>query len=242
MIIELSEIIDASDYDEYAPKVYLGLLLFAGMEAASELDVTKPDGMVSSAEASSQLGRSITATRGLVANVTVKSQFTIWIERLDRIITDPGFTPADRVSAGSYSLPSISGGPPAFDLGELPGAYTFTLESATKTITLKAPEMGNEDRYKPDRVVDENGHRSLRVFKNPTAGSGYSTLSYSFRNLLQSEMEELKTFLVETVGQFLTVTEHSGKVWNAVCTTEDPTFVEELEQRYSITLTFETAP
>lgn len=242
MNIELSEIIYASDYDEYAPKTYLGYLLFASATESSTFVAEKPDGVVTNVVASSEFSRSIDVTRELTTLVTVKSDFTVWIQRLDVIITDPGFTVAERQSAGTYDLPAISGGPPAFSFGDIPGIYTFTLESLIRSIVLKAPEMGNEDRYSPDRIVDETFQKKLRVFKAQGAGDGYSTLTYSFKNLLQHEMEELKSFLRESAGMVLTITEHSGKVWYAVCTTEDPTFVEELEQRYQITLTFETVP
>ncbi len=91
------------------------------------------------------------------------------------------------------------------------------------TITLPNPNLGDTETFGFGNVNGTN--RRGEVLNNPDADQpALTTLDWVIRKLTKAQVDELDTFLKTTGGDLVQVTDYKGNVFNAIMSSEEPSF------------------
>lgn len=109
---------------------------------------------------------------------------------------------------------------------------------ATSSITLRTPNFGDRDRNQYNRVNRESRGGSLTIFRDPKWPK-IRTLVMDFSGLKDSEVDNILTFLEDTLGQQIGFRDWNGRVWTGIITTPDATITRTGTNRNDLALEME---
>ena len=110
--------------------------------------------------------------------------------------------------------------------------------TATDTVTLRAPALGNKDRLSFNRVLRETRGGTLIVFADPMWPK-IQTLVLNFVGLTQSEAQDLLTFMETYLGQEVGMIDWEQRYWTGIITVPDQPVTEDSRGRFSASFEFE---
>lgn len=141
--------------------------------------------------------------------------------------------------------PATGGGPiPGTLQGPYPGVTSrFALiypatGSATDTIELRPPNLGNKDRLSFDRINRESRGGSLTIYADPDWPKT-QTLALSFSSLYRTEAYELIRFIRDHLGLEVKLSDWEQRVWKGVITTPNEPVVQDGKDSFSASFEFE---
>ena len=114
----------------------------------------------------------------------------------------------------------------------------LTLASDTDSVVLRNPETDDRARYAFTRVNRETYGGRLDVFADPIWPTVQSLL-FTVVAVKSSWLQELNDFLVDTVGDEITIMDWEGVHWRGVVMNPDESAVEDGEGYWTITMEFE---
>lgn len=91
-------------------------------------------------------------------------------------------------------------------------AKTVSWTKGGTTVTLRAPDWGDRDKYEVVRVQEETRGKTLIVFQD-SMWPKTETLSLTFSYMSQTDVNTLLDFLITTAGQAVTYIDHFGRTW-----------------------------
>lgn len=157
------------------------------------------------------------------------------------VINDPE-APDPRLC--EYS-PFVSGGPVPTELeGPADGvtarfALIYPAEgTATDTIEMRPPNLGNKDRLAFDRINRESRGGTLIVFADPIWPKS-QTMVLNFSALHREEAMDLMRFMQDHLGEEIKLTDWEQRVWRGVITTPDSPIIADRRDSYSASFEFD---
>ena len=108
----------------------------------------------------------------------------------------------------------------------------------TTSVSLRAPEMDNRDRNAYTRVTRETRGGELVVFADPT-WPHIRTMVVTIIGLLKTEVDELQTFLLSTVGQVIGIQDWEGRIWSGFITNPNEPATDDGKEKWTVTFEFE---
>jgi len=116
--------------------------------------------------------------------------------------------------------------------------YTPPLGVRTSEVIIRAPELDNRDRNAYSRVNRETRGGYLTVFADPN-WPRVRTLAVTIVGLTEAQIDELQTFLQDTVGQMIGLTDWEGRLWQGFITNPNEVATQDGKCRWTVTLEFE---
>ena len=113
----------------------------------------------------------------------------------------------------------------------------YTIGRATE-IVLRAPELDNRDRNAYTRVNNETRGGKLIVYSDPIWPK-VRTLALTIIGLTESEVDDLQTFLQDTVGQLIGLEDWEGNEWQGFITHPDEVATQDGKNRWTVSFEFE---
>lgn len=147
------------------------------------------------------------------------------------------------------STDSSSPAPPDEDLPTLtglPAGVRFRLQypatgTATDTLDLRAPDLGNRDRLSFARINRETRGGTLIVYANPIWPK-IQTLALSFSGLKRDDAQALLTFIHDHLGEQIKLLDWEGREWTGVIMTPNEPITEDSRNRFTASFEFEGEP
>ncbi len=112
------------------------------------------------------------------------------------------------------------------------------LGSVVDTVLLKAPELDNVDQVSATRINRETRGGELNIFADPIWPEVH-TLKVSFNGLTTVEASDLQTFIYAHLGKDILLTDWEGREWIGVIISPDEPIIQDNENRWSASFTFE---
>jgi len=92
----------------------------------------------------------------------------------------------------------------------------FTFEApAVATATIRNAELGDTDDFDYRQVNSRTRAGVLKSFRD-SEKEALNTYSYTFTTLNETKRDEIKTFLIDSAGLIVTITDHKSNVRNGV--------------------------
>lgn len=118
------------------------------------------------------------------------------------------------------------------------GKLTLNSEDGQYSIVLKNPEQDDRRRTSFERVLRETRGGNLVVYRDPSWPT-IQTLLFTIVGLKAETFTSLQSFLTNTLGQQIVLTDWLGDRWLGVVTRPDETFVEDRDGFYTFGFEFE---
>lgn len=110
--------------------------------------------------------------------------------------------------------------------------------SATDTVEIRPPDLGNKDRLSFQRINRETRGGTLVIFADPNWPK-IQTLVLSFSALKRTEAQELLRFMKEHVGQEIKLSDWEQRVWRGIITTPNDPIIQDGKDSFSASFQFE---
>lgn len=140
-------------------------------------------------------------------------------------------------SSSNFTPPSPTLQDPQGDTGNF-SLYVPYLGVPTSKVTLRKPELDNRDRNAYTRINDETRGGKLVVFSDPD-WPHVRTLAVTIIGLLESEVDELQTFMQATLGQEIGLTDWEGRLWKGVIINPNEVATQDGRAMWTVTFEFE---
>jgi hypothetical protein len=124
---------------------------------------------------------------------------------------------------------------PQGDTGNF-SVYQPYLGIPIKKVTMRKPELDNRDRNSYTRINNETRGGKIVVYADPDWPK-VRTLAVTIIGLIETKVDELHTFMQDTVGQEVGLTDWEGRLWKGFIT--NPNEVATQDGRGMWTVTFE---
>jgi hypothetical protein len=140
-------------------------------------------------------------------------------------------------SDGTITDPSPSLQDPQGDTGNF-SLYIPALGVKTDEVILRNPELDNRDRNAYTRVNNETRGGKLLVYSDPTWPK-VRTLVVTIVGLTEANVDELHTFMSETAGQEIGLTDWEGRLWQGFITNPNEAATQDGRAMWTVTFEFE---
>lgn len=237
----ITEVLDSAGYAAGIPEVLVGYCFSTVTDVGDEFVATKLKGLHSDVAVGGDFEVSMEYSRTLETSVLVGGGFTCYKLDPSTIINPPSLSPSRPDPGPGRVLPDLSGdgGPPGIDLGTYAGTPVLTLSTASDSITIKAPEFGNNNSLQTKRIQAQTMGGTLVVYRDESWDK-HERFNFSVQNLTKIQMRSLQEFLRRNVGKTLTLVDHLNLTWQVKHTNPDADFIEGPNHRYSYQLELET--
>lgn len=209
------------------------------------------DVLVFSHSAQFGFGLVVSNTLNLTQNMSVQALFNRTV--LDDLgighsLTWYDDTPCSRKQYTPFQGEDTTGGPTA-PPNELPYVqvspmtdrmllYYPAIGPATYSVTLRAPEMDNRDRNAYTRVTRETMGGKLIVYADPTWPK-VRTMVVTIIGLKTTQAAEYQTFIRNTLGMEIGVTDWEGRMWAGVIVNPEEPVTQDGRESWTITFSME---
>jgi hypothetical protein len=116
--------------------------------------------------------------------------------------------------------------------------YQPALGSRLSEVILRAPELDNRDRNSYSRVQGETRGGKIRVFADPIWPK-VRTLAVTVIGLTESQVDEMQTFMQDTLGEQIGLTDWEGRLWSGTITNPDEVATQDGRNKWTVTFQFE---
>jgi hypothetical protein len=116
--------------------------------------------------------------------------------------------------------------------------YYPAIGPATYSITLRAPEMDNRDRNAYTRITRETMGGKLIVYADPTWPK-VRTMVVTIIGLKTTQAADYQTFIRNTLGMEIGVTDWEGRLWAGVITNPEEPVTQDGRESWTITFSME---
>jgi hypothetical protein len=116
--------------------------------------------------------------------------------------------------------------------------YQPYLGVPTSKVTLRKPELDNRDRNAYTRVNRETRGGKIIVYADPTWPQ-IRTLAVTIVGLTETEVDDMQTFMLTTVGQEIGITDWEGRLWKGFITNPNDPATQDGRARWTVSFEFE---
>ncbi len=166
----------------------------------------------------------------------------VWVRSVSHTgFINDGFTYFIDTPCNRKNYTPFEGGESSMPEPRLQFRSTFTLETLSGTHTilvLRNPETDDRDRLSFQRINRETRGGELSVYTDPIWGK-VNTLLFTIVALKRDKIDALQTFLLDTLGQEIKLSDWTGSQWRGVVTTPNETATEDGEGYWTFTFEFE---
>lgn len=186
-------------------------------------------------------GFDVVRSPSIESEIDVRHSLTFTLESSDTECTYSPFigesSDPDAPTPPSATLPTLAG---------LPTGVRFRLTypatgTATDTLDLRAPELGNKDRLAFSRINREARGGTLVIFADPMWPKT-QTLALTFAGLKRSQATDLLTFINAHLGEEVKLLDWEGREWIGVIMTPDEPIIQDTRDRFTASFEFEGEP
>lgn len=117
-------------------------------------------------------------------------------------------------------------------------AKTVSFSQGGTTITLRAPDWGDRDKYEVVRVQEESRGRSLIVYQD-SKWPKTEVLSLTFSYMTSSDVDNLLNFLMTNIGKSVTYVDHYGRTWTGYVLNPDAEVRQVTRSNRTISIDFQ---
>ena len=115
---------------------------------------------------------------------------------------------------------------------------SYPLNSPTDTITLRGPNLGNQNNLNFQRINRETRGGTLIIYADPIWPK-METMILEFQGLSETDSQDALTFVATSLGKIIRVRDWEGQLWSGVVTSNDPIIRNSKGCSNSITMTIE---
>ncbi len=115
---------------------------------------------------------------------------------------------------------------------------SYPLNSPTDTLTLRGPELGNQNNLNFQRINRETRGGTLIIFADPIWPK-METMILEFYGLSEADSQDALTFVATSLGKTIRVRDWEGQLWSGVIVSNDPIIRNSKGCSNSITMTIE---
>jgi hypothetical protein len=116
--------------------------------------------------------------------------------------------------------------------------YQPYLGVPTSKVTLRKPELDNRDRNAYTRVNRETRGGKIIVYADPTWPQ-IRTLAVTIVGLTETDVDDMQTFMLDTVGQEIGLTDWEGRLWKGFITNPNDPATQDGRARWTMSFEFE---
>jgi hypothetical protein len=116
--------------------------------------------------------------------------------------------------------------------------YTPYLGVPTSKVTMRKPELDNRDRNAYTRVNHETRGGKLIVYSDPD-WPHIRTLAVTIVGLTESKVDELQSFMQDTIGQIIGLTDWEGRLWKGYIKNPNEPATQDGRKMWTVTFEFE---
>jgi hypothetical protein len=116
--------------------------------------------------------------------------------------------------------------------------YQPPLGIRTDEVIIRAPELDNRDRNAYTRVNRETRGGELIVYADPIWPK-VRTMAVTITGITEVEVDALQTFLQDTVGQLIGITDWEGRLWQGFIVNPNEVATQDGKGRWTVSLEFE---
>lgn len=127
---------------------------------------------------------------------------------------------------------------PQGDLSDRLSLYTPAVGLKTSEVILRAPELDNRDRSAYNRVSRETLGGRIVVYAD-SMWPKVRTLALTIIGLKRTQVDELQTFIMSTVGQEIGLTDWEGRMWKGYITNPDESATQDGRKSWTVIIEFE---
>lgn len=120
-----------------------------------------------------------------------------------------------QVGSGSRTIPTTM---PTLTPDTL--TFFWPFDAASETVALHSPEFGNRFAYTANRVIRKSRRGTKQVYRKETWPS-WTTIKMDLSWLNQTQVDALRDFAEDHLGQEIGLTDHEGRIWRGILTTPD---------------------
>lgn len=172
-----------------------------------------------------------------IAHSDIVGHSLTWLE--DTPCKRKQYTPfqGENTISSGFSPPSNVLQDPQGDIDTF-SLYVPYLGTPTNQVTMRKPELDNRDRNSYTRVNNETRGGKLIVFADPDWPK-VRTLAVTIVGLTEAKVDELQTFMEDTLGQEIGLTDWEGRLWKGFITNPNEPAVQDGRTRWTVTFEFE---
>lgn len=116
---------------------------------------------------------------------------------------------------------------------------TFPFVSPTTTLTLRNPELGNQDTYQMRRIVNKTRGNTVRWLREQDWPKGV-VRRMVFRGISRTLADQFRTFVYVSAGKLIGLLDYESIQWSGLITNPSEPIVEESRDcGYTFTISFE---
>jgi len=127
---------------------------------------------------------------------------------------------------------------PQGNLNDKFSLYIPPLGVPTSKVTLRKPELDNRDRNAYTRVNNETRGGKVIIYSDPDWPK-VRTMIVTIVGLLESDVDNLQTFMLNTLGQEIGITDWEGRLWKGFITNPNEVAVQDGKKQWTVTFEFE---
>ncbi len=116
--------------------------------------------------------------------------------------------------------------------------YSPYLGVAIEEVILRKPEMDNRDRNAYTRVSEETRGGKLIVYADPDWPE-VRTLAVTVVGLTETKVDELQTFMQDTLGEEIGITDWEGRLWKGIITNPGESATQDGKAMWTISFEFQ---
>lgn len=116
--------------------------------------------------------------------------------------------------------------------------YKPYLGVATSTVTLRKPELDNRDRNAYTRVNNETRGGKIIVYSDPDWPQ-VRTLAVTIVGLTEDKVDELHSFMQDTIGEMIGLDDWEGRLWKGYITNPNEPATQDGRKSWTISFEFE---
>lgn len=219
-----SEILNSADFEDVEPVISTGILISTFVEITSEFTYTVGQGFTDNLEIQNIFAYTVSHLRGLIDQMTLESQFNVYVDRLDFVGT-PLTMVIDDFTTETRTLEAVGHAPDVDIIGDEELLITFALGSLV--LALPAPEFENVHSVDLYTVRRETRGGDYISYRDPI-WELTEQFKLGFKSLTKSERLMLKNFLRLTLGQPVNYIDIYGNTWGVIVLNPETEFSEEV--------------
>lgn len=114
----------------------------------------------------------------------------------------------------------------------------LTLTKGSLSVTLRNPDFGDTDAIESRRIQRKSRGGDLILFRDPMWPKT-ETFTFEFSFLSRPKQMQLLQFVIETLGQEVTLVDYNGRSFNGIITTPSEELAQAGRDNYTAKFSFQ---